>query len=534
MRKPSMSSSKRKRRAGRVRPGRNEPCPCGSGRKYKKCHGALKQIMPSAREIHATLEEHAAKEALRRHQQGEGKPIISAVVAGHRVVAVGDRVYFGQNQKTFIDFLDNYIGSVLGVEWGSEELKKPLLHRHQILQWHHAVCSHKKRHASQTTGEIQSAPFTGLMKAYYGLVYNLYLLQHNADLQALLVRRLKHRDSFYAAYYETFVAAWFILAGFELAIEDESDPTRTHAEFIATRGDRSYSVEAKTRTPNKNNFDVGNQLYKALQVETELPRFVFIDINVGNDIDPDNFVAEVTNAVRGREPKLRILGEPAPPAYVFVTNQPYHLRLDGAAVPHIFLGLGFKIPDFGHGVKFSSLIEAHRASQKHADADSVKDAFENYQIPTTFDGEISQFAFGEAERRFKIGQMYEIGKGVRAELTAGLVMESEQKTILFFQKDDHKTHVLTAELTAAELAAYRAHPDTFFGRVHKQAGELKTPMELFEFFLKYCQNSPRKRLLEFMKDAPNLADLERLPVDELRLIYAEGLTHSVMAPIASK
>ena len=22
-------------------PGRNEPCPCGSGKKYKKCHGAL-------------------------------------------------------------------------------------------------------------------------------------------------------------------------------------------------------------------------------------------------------------------------------------------------------------------------------------------------------------------------------------------------------------------------------------------------------------------------------------------------------------
>jgi uncharacterized protein len=21
-------------------PGRNDPCPCGSGRKYKKCHGA--------------------------------------------------------------------------------------------------------------------------------------------------------------------------------------------------------------------------------------------------------------------------------------------------------------------------------------------------------------------------------------------------------------------------------------------------------------------------------------------------------------
>ena len=31
-------------RAGSIRkaaePGRNDPCPCGSGKKYKKCHGA--------------------------------------------------------------------------------------------------------------------------------------------------------------------------------------------------------------------------------------------------------------------------------------------------------------------------------------------------------------------------------------------------------------------------------------------------------------------------------------------------------------
>lgn len=25
---------------GQVKVGRNDPCPCGSGRKYKKCHGA--------------------------------------------------------------------------------------------------------------------------------------------------------------------------------------------------------------------------------------------------------------------------------------------------------------------------------------------------------------------------------------------------------------------------------------------------------------------------------------------------------------
>jgi preprotein translocase subunit SecA len=35
----SENGSGRKPRAAATKVGRNEPCPCGSGRKYKKCHG---------------------------------------------------------------------------------------------------------------------------------------------------------------------------------------------------------------------------------------------------------------------------------------------------------------------------------------------------------------------------------------------------------------------------------------------------------------------------------------------------------------
>jgi preprotein translocase subunit SecA len=31
--------AQQQRRTGKT-PGRNDPCPCGSGKKYKKCHGA--------------------------------------------------------------------------------------------------------------------------------------------------------------------------------------------------------------------------------------------------------------------------------------------------------------------------------------------------------------------------------------------------------------------------------------------------------------------------------------------------------------
>ena len=37
---PSKESSEPRRAVAGTKVGRNDPCPCGSGKKYKKCHGA--------------------------------------------------------------------------------------------------------------------------------------------------------------------------------------------------------------------------------------------------------------------------------------------------------------------------------------------------------------------------------------------------------------------------------------------------------------------------------------------------------------
>src|SRR5262249_28627990 len=52
----SMTSSKRPRPDSK--PGRNEPCPCGSGKKYKRCHGQLPRGAP---EVTATSEDSSAQ-----------------------------------------------------------------------------------------------------------------------------------------------------------------------------------------------------------------------------------------------------------------------------------------------------------------------------------------------------------------------------------------------------------------------------------------------------------------------------------------
>lgn len=521
---------------GKRKIGRNEPCPCGSGKKHKLCHGRAtpKPLSQTPEQIKAMMESHEAQEAVRRSQQGKGKPIISTEFQGYRITAVGNKIHWSKKHRTFTDFLGDYIRQVLDRDWGNAEIAKPLEERHQILKWYAAFCALQKDSMKKPAGEIQAMPLNGLVAAYYGLAYNLYLLQHNAELQDYLIRRLKMPDSFYAAYYETFVAAWFILAGFELRMENEQDGSRTHPEFIATRDGRSYSVEAKTREPNKSHFDVGNQLYAALRIESQFPRVIFIDMNVGFDADFEAFRTQGLDAIHGREDKLTIDGVAAPPAHVFLTNQPFHLALDQIQLPQVCLVVGFKIPDFGGGSQFPSYTDAYKARVKYAALNDVQKAMAAYRIPVTFDGEIPEFAFGDAERRFNIGERIEVAEGKFVTLQSGIVVESEKKAYLTVADEAEQGAIWTAELTDAELAAYKAHPETFFGRVVSVCRNVEGPLDLYEFFLDGYKETPRETLLEFMKNAPDIEALNQLPDDELRFRYAEGLTWSAMKQVKKK
>src|SRR5262249_1918193 len=148
------------------------------------------------------------------------------------VVAVGNELYRARDCKTFHDFLTRFLKEKLGPTWGNAEIAKPLVERHPVLQWYDAVCR-TQQSVAKAPGEIVSAVMTGAIVAYYGLAYHLYLLAHNAELQERLIRRLKNPASFHGSYYETMVAAAFIKAGFKIELEDETDSSTTHGEFIA-------------------------------------------------------------------------------------------------------------------------------------------------------------------------------------------------------------------------------------------------------------------------------------------------------------
>jgi hypothetical protein len=472
------------------------------------------------------IDEHEAKELRREQQQGLGRPIIGTEFSGYQIVAVGETVHWGK-WKTFFDFLGDYMKTTLGREWGNAEIAKPLSDRHPIMQWYDAVCHYQKRTIPEP-GKVRTAPMTGATAAYFSLAYSLYLLAHNVELQQKLIARLKNRDQFQGAYYETLVAAWFILAGFELTLEDESDAADSHCEFTAKSKafGKSYSVEAKSRGPNKDHLDVGAQLAKALRKTAAHQRIVMIDVNVPDDParTPETFLAEVTRGLKRREPTLTVKGQPAPPAFVVITNHPYHYDLDSVSNSRAVLGAGFKIPDFGPDAAFTGLIDAFKAKQKYADVFRLVKAIADYRIPATFDGEVPEFAFGEAERRWKIGERYDLSAmepGAAGMLTTATVLETEKAAYLVFRLDDGRQVIATAPMTDAELSAYAAHPSTFFNVHLPVSTKVDTPLELFEWLHESYRNTPRQKLLEFLRGCPDLAHLSTLPDDELLLVYCE-------------
>jgi hypothetical protein len=480
------------------------------------------------------MEEHKARELQREQQQGLGRPIISTDFHGYKMVAVGSAVHWGK-WKTFFDFLSDYIRSVLSSGWGNAEIAKPLNDRHPIMRWYDAVCRYQQQTIADP-GKVHTAPMTGATGAYFGLAYNLYLLAHNVELQRKLVARLKNPDQFQGAYYETLVAAWFILSGFELTLENEADVSDSHCEFSAKskRTSAMYSVEAKSRGPQKHHLDVGAQLAKALHKTAANQRIVMIDVNVPDDPprSADVWLAEVMGALRRREPTLTVNGQPAPPAFVVVTNHPYHYDLEGPIRGMAVLAGGFKIPDFGLGGRLTTVREAFETKQKYADIFALVDGIRNYWIPSTFDGEAPEFAFGEAARRWKIGERYGLPDAeprAMGVLTTATVSTAEKVACLAFQLDDGRSIIMTAPMSDAEISAYNAHPDTFFGVVRPVGQRLENPLELFEWLYENYRNTPREKLLEHMASWPDVDDLRRLSDEDLLGAYVDRMVSATVA-----
>lgn len=538
-------------RNGRV--GRNDPCPCDSGKKYKRCHGDLTLRVPpvaKAPELELTLQRAEAVETQRAAQQGLGKPIIAAVLKDHRLVAVGNTIYFSTSWKTFPDFLSHFIKKALGAEWGNSELKKAEADMHPVALWYRKNSLLQAKHAGPA-GEIFGTPVTGAVRSYLDLAYNLYLLEHNVELRSRLIERLKHRDQFLGALTEIRVAGMLVRAGFSIEFENEDDSSHSHCEYVVTRRatGKRFSVEVKTRNwqqypgddaHGRRAVQIGTRrlLRAALRKTASYERIVFVELAMPDEASREEPVPEpwwlqsAIDGLREEESALAQRGEQTPPGYVIVANHPHHHHLDSTSARVGFISDGVGNTDFRGSLR-GSIRDALRFRKKYADFLTLWRSIETHrEIPTTFDGSSPHLAFGDHPPRLEIGNRYLVptqnGTEVEAVLLDAVSLPSERLIYGIYRTSGGEQIICTNPMTDAEARAYLDHPETFFGVVKDPGKQVDDPMDLFERLYETYRHTTKEKLLEFMADSPSVEQLRTMPQEELALIHCERLTYSVM------
>lgn len=403
--------------------GRNDPCPCGSGKKYKKCHGSpllpVTSAVPTAGQQSATppfsfrkLKPHELTPELRRmqaeamiprvnsgftHQFGQVRPPISLDYLGYKFVVAGNKVLYQPKEKAqfFTDILLTFVPNTFGKEWFDAEVSKPRGTRHPVFEARYRAMSYMNAQPRDAHG-VYKASMTGPMLGYFTFAYDLFTVQDNGRLDARLIERLKNCDQFQGARHELFAEATCLRAGFSIEHEDETDGSTRHAEFTATHKatGQKVSVEAKSKhrpgvlgfpgarqAEGEHNLNVGQLLNDAIRKDTAHPLVVFFDLNLpwltasrllDMHIPPHPLIHGTLNRMRkrhsGRDP-INLL---------VVTNHPEHYSAEEEAAPSPqLLSILTQLP-LKHVAWPAALMAIHQAANLYG---SIPQSFDEGQPP---------------------------------------------------------------------------------------------------------------------------------------------------------
>jgi hypothetical protein len=353
--------------------GRNDPCPCGSGKKYKKCHGSpttvsappLPQKKPRFKvrklepneirpETMQLLTEERRKDQNFTAQFGHVRPPISAEYQGHKFVAVGNQLIYQPIEKAqfFTDILLTLVQNTFGRVWFETEIAKPPDERHPVMQSRVKALTYMNKQP-RIAGGAYAAQMTGPMLGYFTFAYDLFVVKDNGRLDARLLERLKNCDQFQGARHELFAEATCLRAGFEIEHEDETDGSTRHAEFTATHrfSGQKVSVKAKSRhrpgvlgqagirqNEGEHNLRVGALLNDAISKNAPNPLVVFLDLNLpwatANRLLTVNLPQPPHPVIHGTLDRMRRRHSGRDPINLLVvTNHPEHYSADEEAAP---------------------------------------------------------------------------------------------------------------------------------------------------------------------------------------------------------
>ncbi len=529
--------------------GRNQPCPCGSGQKYKHCHGSQDHVSPGIisanrqRNIELLAARAQARHYELQQQFGKGRPPISSQFKEHAIVAVGTEIFWNKKWKTFPDFLMHYFKHVMGREWGEAQLAKTRDQWHTLFQWYALTCEYQEENI-KNPGEVYAAQMNGAVAGIMWLTYGLYLLRHNVQIQDTLLRRIRSDDQqlVFGAMQEILIASTMLWAGFELHLENEDDNTQTHCEFTAVSKEtgKKYSVEVKVCDPGGTGSGrnrVFRQLVRAMKKKADHFRIICIDLN--RRVPGGNNLEEFERDVFGEMGRIRkhaatqlIDGRPMPPAYVMLTNFPFRYDLAGFEFPRTALLEGLKIPGLQAGSEFPSIRALAELHEEHSDALKLVKAFSEIMIPQTLDGELPSAKFGKGIDRILVGEKYlfdgEDGKEFLGEVKQALMMEDRGEIVILVENENGQSVILKKPVSSEEMQIYKESPETFFGKLEKSK-VLKDPVSLYKWFVDAHKDHDIDILLKMAREAPDYEALSKLPKAELVKELAERFTQTMLS-----
>jgi hypothetical protein len=233
--------------------GRNDPCPFGSGRKYKKCcldkNSMEQKTMP--KEALIALKKHSEKHEYLKRIGIYINYVTPLVFKGKKFWAIGSRLYYNRPpNETFHEFIIDILRITLEKEWWEENIQAT--EKHFIVESFLKYCEWQKNttlDSNKISEETWGAIPNGWSRSLLSLAFDVATLQHIQKFPEGLLKRLKNKDQYQGARYEIAIAAIFARLDCEIHFLDDQEKSARHCEFIATHrpSTTEIAVESKSR-----------------------------------------------------------------------------------------------------------------------------------------------------------------------------------------------------------------------------------------------------------------------------------------------
>jgi hypothetical protein len=118
-------------------------------------------------------------------------------------------------------------------------------------------------------------------------------------------------------------------------------------------------------------------------------------------------------------------------------------------------------------------------------------------------------------------------RGTITGVVVDAIVDVSQRTAIYaFSLSSGESVIVQQGLEAADIAAYTASPDTYFGVVKPIRKPITKTLDTFDFVYESCKDTPRERLLQLMSTWPDPAARENLSQEELARRYSVALAES--------